>query len=683
MNLQQKILLTLLPISILGLAVLGLWSYDYSRNALYDREVRFSDFVLDQVMRDVLEQKYQLMDRAGVVDIPIFRRRYTEEIQQELIDLTADTGRDILIFDPDSRSLLMSTFQSEDSSRDLEWRRHLLSLMQGMTDERFTSTIAINQSTELFNVAFQPDWNWYAIVIYRDDAVQDELNQVRNATILATLLVLIVSVLAFQTITSRLILIPVQRLRDAANKIASSRMATKIDVRSNDELGKLARHMEDMSEEIEVAIVQANAAADTKAAFLANMSHEIRTPMNGLLGMLELLQKTNLSQQQRSYLAVMQQSGAVLMSVINDILDISKLEVGRIDLDYQEIDLINHLRRMLELQHKPAADRHNSLMFVSSCPQPELWVRTDPVRIQQCVQNLLSNAIKFTEGGSIVMRLEVKPGAHEQLDVEISIMDTGIGIPENKMSQLFERFEQMDVSTTRKYGGTGLGLSIVKQLVELMGGSVTAESEVGQGSTFTLKMTLSQVEAPQQEVVEIERRAHPPLAPLTASSNGADAQVSPDTPFESQAPVGGVPLKGQDQYAPHILVVEPNRINQVLLQGLAAETNANLVTCKTGEDALDTLLHHGADAVMIAEELEDMPGIDLMARIRDAKEGFDPTLPIIALLSAPEEEGATNLKATSPLGLANLNLVVPLAVEDFITALDHVRAYKQSLQISA
>ena len=337
----------------------------------------------------------------------------------------------------------------------------------------------------------------------------------------------------------------------------------------------------DLKQQTEAAVM-ANRA---KSSFLAMMSHELRTPMNGVLGMARALKQTKLDKRQADYVSMLIRSGDGLMTILNDILDISKIEAGKLELETVSFALRDAGQGVHELWSEVASAKGVKLTYVFDPDAPQ-WVIGDPTRIRQIMLNLVSNALKFTKEGDV--RLSVRPVGDR---VEIAVSDTGIGISEDQQAKLFQSFVQADNSTTRRFGGTGLGLAICKQLAELMGGAISLESQVGKGSVFRVTI---------------------PLAPSEARADDTDEGVEIDL----------TDLR--------VLVADDNVINQAVAKAILESAQAVTVVAGDGAAALDHLRAGAFDVVLMDVHMPIMDGIEALGRIR-AGEAGPADIPVIAL----------------------------------------------------
>ncbi len=333
------------------------------------------------------------------------------------------------------------------------------------------------------------------------------------------------------------VIAPVQRLSEAMHQVAEGGGFTPVEVTAQDALfrsltasfnhllGKLDEREEDLKRamrELEGARDAANAANVLKTHFLANMSHEIRTPLNGVLAMADVMAMGDLAPLQRERLQVIRQSGGLLLAVLNDVLDLSKIEAGKLTLADDPFDLAPILAQPRDTFAMVAAGKNLEFDFQISS-QATGWWRGDADRLRQVLGNLLSNAVKFTTHGSVHARVDVNPATGA---LRVVVEDTGVGITAEKLPTLFEKFTQADNSATRRFGGTGLGLAICRELTQMMGGSIDVESREGKGSTFTVELPLPRAEADAEAPSEpASCRGDKGLRLLAAEDNPTNQQV--------------------------------------------------------------------------------------------------------------------------------------------------------------
>ncbi len=400
---------------------------------------------------------------------------------------------------------------------------------------------------------------------------------------------------------------------------------------------QMIKRLQDKTREIDAALTKAQMGDRAKSEFLATMSHEIRTPMNGVLGMAELLTRTELDTRQRTFTDVILKSGNALLEIINDILDFSKIDAGQMTLNPKPFNLVDTTEDVATLMSARVVEKDIELVVRIAPGLPDKLIG-DPGRIRQILTNLVGNAVKFTDQGHVMVEInweKVAPvDAADRLAISIAVRDTGMGIPADKQATIFEKFSQVDGSSTRKHEGTGLGLAIATRLVEMMGGKIELESEVGVGSTFSF-------------VIEMDVDAKSSLAaePVSQPSSGR-----------------------------RVLVIDDNAINRMILTEQIRDWGFDCVAVEGGEIGLDLLRHArsnlgiGIDLVVLDFQMPGMSGAEVASAIRAEPEIADTPILVLSSVDQADQLAALNhldifAQLTKPVRTAQLRTTVETALQ--------------------
>ena len=360
-----------------------------------------------------------------------------------------------------------------------------------------------------------------------------------------------------------------------------------------------------LAHDLASAVQKAEHATQLKSEFLANMSHELRTPLNGILGMAQVLTGGDLSSAQAEQVSIILESGQSLLAILNDILDLSKIEAGRMEMSFVEADIRHKLARVCKLYQPIAEDKGIKLRLVVDPSVPSLLM-LDTVRVRQCVGNLISNAVKFADKGDILVVVTAQARSNDTTRITIHVSDNGCGIPQDKVAQIFESFVQADGSTTRKYGGSGLGLPISRKLARMMGGDITVASEPGKGSIFTLTL--------DSQIVRQEKPAtFPPSVTPSALNDSMTVATHPVS-----------------RTATRVLVVDDNAINRRVARSFLEQNDYDVHEACDGLQALDRLGARRFDLVLMDINMPELDGQRALDRLR-AEDGPNVDVPVIAL----------------------------------------------------
>ena len=433
------------------------------------------------------------------------------------------------------------------------------------------------------------------------------------------------------------------RYRERRYRREQQRLESAVGERTR-ELRVQTERIERKNAEIELLLKDAQEGSRLKSEFLANMSHEIRTPMNGVLGMTALTLGTHLNDEQREYMEAAQQSATSLLSLLNEILDFSKIDAGRLELESVVFSPADCVREAIQTLAGTAQQKALEIRQRIDEQVPKT-VLGDPMRLRQVLLNLIGNAVKFTDHGSIEVQLGVERHGSEDLVLQFSVIDTGMGVPVEKQRFIFEPFRQADGSTTRKHGGTGLGLAICARLVEMMGGRIWVESIPGSGSAFYFTGRF--------------RFSEPGIEPKTGLSciwNGNGLSTS------------------NGHSGLHVLVAEDNSVNQRVVSRFLEKRGNHVTIANNGREALAALEHHSFDLILMDVQMPEMDGLEATSILRAREQANGGHLPVLALTAYAMEGDQDRCLRAGMDGYISK----PVRPEELFAAIEQILAAKQS-----
>ncbi|NQZ87598.1 MAG: CHASE3 domain-containing protein [Colwellia sp.] len=536
----------------------------------------------------------------------------------------------------DEIELLQKKWLTEAANIEISTRK----LVENSTEVTIDDVRILIENETGKNIIDKIRWLKDAFVLVEENLLvlrlKEQKKSAENTLVIIVLGTLFGSVLSglFVFYLSKSIIGNLNKLMAGVKYIESGNFSHSININAKDEFQRLGSAFNQMRDTLEKSINTMESAVQSKGDFLANMSHEIRTPMNGVLGMLTLLEDTQLDDEQHEYIENIRLCGDGLMVVINDILDISKLEAGRLHLETLPFDLRKTIKECCYLLDVQASNKRLNISTIIDNKVPDTLIG-DKLRIRQILLNILNNAIKFTDKGTIYLSVKVESHIADQYLLSFTIVDQGIGISPEDQLKLFKPFSQVDNSITRKYGGTGLGLIICAKLIKQMNGEISVESEKGKGTTFTFHLPLTKTES------IIKKSTAQRISRLSSE------------------------VKLSDIYPIKILLAEDNNINQVIAKKLFQKLGYSIDLAKNGIEAITAVYENKYDMVFMDMQMPSMDGVTATKAIIKEQPQNHPYIVAMTANVLPQDR-----KKCFDAGMEYF-VGKPVKIEDIIKAIEH------------
>jgi len=608
MTLKTKLILILIPLVVIPFIVLGKLSYNHTIKIALDKEEIKINVLLEKAAQTIQSQLPTLPQEIKNLSIPL---KVTPERNH------------LLLVNQQGKVLYQSA--TNRGIQESQLLAPLLSQFQEQPQKNVLRKITYKNQVFYFK-GLQLNNHLYLLALLPEKEVLVTGQLLLTGFVIVTLTSLVIIFILLHFVLNYLVINPIQVLAETTHLINTHNLDIQLSPRVQDEIGLLYRDFSEMvkrlqtglqeieceyanleeivrvrtlklqkvNEELKIQRQKADAANQAKSEFVANISHELRTPMNGILGMAQLILNTPLSEKQYQQLNILYDSARILLDIINELLDLSKIEAGKMELEARTFNWLQVIEDAVALLRIKAQEKELILEIQADEHIPQQVIGDDN-RLRQIIINLLGNAIKFTNEGGITVTIVLDKVVNNEAQLRFSVIDTGIGIPKESLPHLFDKFHQVDSSTSRRYEGTGLGLFICHQLIELMGGQIGVESEVGKGCTFWFTLTLPIAEQP------------------TSSEKQPDS--SPRQPLD----------------IPKILLVEDDKINQMVAQMMFETLDCQIEMANDGQEAVDMTANQHYDLILMDVHMPVLDGYAATQAIRQREQETKNHLLIIAM----------------------------------------------------